>query len=252
MLETLLARLIDDAAQFPPARLELERAVEQHRAHRSGPHAWMLGRFLCPASKLRPGLPQPLGVVSDGDWRADLEAAVAAGADCFEVRTPDDLELLRAAPLDVFVEGVDPAELRGGGLGAKLRCGGVTADAFPPDERVATFIRGCREHGVRFKCTAGLHHPFRTRDEQIGVLQHGFMNLLAATVADDVEAAVAAAAGEFSLDGGLSWREKPVDAAAARALYDAHGSCSFDEPVEDMVTSPAGPRLALTDRAKFL
>ena len=31
MLETLLARLIDDAAQFPPARMELPRALEQHR-----------------------------------------------------------------------------------------------------------------------------------------------------------------------------------------------------------------------------
>jgi hypothetical protein len=232
MLQTLLARLIDDAAQFPPARLDLDRAVEQHREHRAGPHAWMLGRFLCPASRLRPGLPEPLGVVSDGDWREDLERAVAAGADCFEVRAPDDLDALRAAPVDVFVEDVDPAEL--GGLYGKLRCGGVTADAFPSDERVAAFVRGCRERGIAFKCTAGLHHPFRARDEQIGVLQHGFMNLLAATVAEDVEAAVAAPPEEFGLDGGLTWRGEPVDAGAARRLYKAHGSCSFQEPVEDL------------------
>jgi hypothetical protein len=237
MLEILLARLIDDAAQFPPARMELGRAVEQHRAHRAGDHAWMLGRFLCPASKL-PELAaagevgSPLGVVSDGDWRADLEAAVAAGADCFEVRAPDDLGALREAPLDVFVEGVVPAELDG--VGAKLRCGGVSAEAFPADERVTGFIRACRGRGVPFKCTAGLHHPFRTRDEQIGVLQHGFMNLLTATVVEDVDAAVAAPAEEFSLDGGLHWRGEPVDAAAARRLYTAHGSCSFDEPLEDL------------------
>jgi hypothetical protein len=233
MLETLLARLIDDAAQFPPARMELDAAIAQHERHRAGPHAWMLGRFLCPASKLRPGLPEPLGVVADGDWRADLEAAVTAGADAFEVRAPDDLDALRGAPLTVFVEGVAPAELDG--LGAKLRCGGPTADAFPSDAAVAGFIRACREHEVPFKCTAGLHHPFRTRDDEIGVLQHGFMNLLTATVVDDVDAAIAAPAGEFSLDGGLHWRGQAIDAAAARRLYTAHGSCSFDEPVEDLL-----------------
>ena len=235
MLRILLARLIDDAAQFPPARMELGRAVEQHRAHRAGPHAWMLGRFLCPASRLAAlrDVESPIGVVSDGDWRADLEAAVAAGVDSFEVRAPDDLEALRAAPIDVFVEGVDPAELPDG-LGAKLRCGGLTAEAFPSDERVAAFIRACRERVVPFKCTAGLHHPFRTRDEEIGVLQHGFMNLLTATVADDVEAAVAAPAEEFDLGEGLRWRGELVDAPAARRLYTAHGSCSFDEPVADL------------------
>lgn len=233
MLDVLLARLIDDAAQFPPARLELDRAIEQHHEHRARPQAWMLGRFLCPASKLRPGLPDPVGVVSDGDWRADLEAAVAAGADCFEVRAPDDLDALREAPIDVFVEDVDPAELPEG-VGAKLRCGGLSPEAFPSDERVAAFIRACRERGIRFKCTAGLHHPFRTRDEQIGVLQHGFINLLTATVVDDVEAAVAAPDDEFTLDGGLAWRGNAIDAAAARRLYDAHGSCSFEEPVADL------------------
>jgi hypothetical protein len=238
MLQTLLARLIDDAAQFPPARMPLAAAVDQHRAHRASAQAWMLGRFLCPASKLaeldRAGdVGSPVGVVSDGDWRADLDAAIAAGADCFEVRAPDDLDALRAAPLDVFVEGVDPAELDG--VGAKLRCGGLTADAFPADQIVAGFIRACRGRGIPFKCTAGLHHPFRTRDEEIGVLQHGFMNLLAATVVEDVDAAVAAPAEQFRLSPeGLRWRGEPIDAVAARRLYTAHGSCSFEEPVEDL------------------
>jgi hypothetical protein len=240
-LERLLARLIDDAAQFPPARLDLEAALAQHRAHRARPEAWMLGRFLCPASQLAalPELDWPVGVVSDGEWRSDLDAAVAWGADCFEVRAPDDLAPLREAPLDVFVEGVDPADLPDD-LGAKLRCGGLTADAFPSDERVAAFIRACRERKLPFKCTAGLPHPVRTRDDEIGVLQHGFMNLLAAAVVDDVEAAVAAPAEEFSLEGGLSWRGERVDPEAARRLYTAHGSCSFDEPVEDIVTSSGG------------
>ena len=235
-LETLLAGLIDDAGQFPPARKPLETAVADHQALRASPHAWLVGRFLCPASKLQPGLPEPLGVVSDGDWEEDLDAAVGFGATSFEVRAPDDLRALAHAGLRAFAEGVDPARLAGSGVGAKLRCGGLTADAYPSDETVAAFIRACREHDVAFKCTAGLHHPFRTRDEAIGVLQHGFLNLLAATVVDDVEAAVAADASEFTLDAdGLTWRGQAIDAAAARRLYVAHGSCSIDEPVEDLL-----------------
>ena len=38
-------------------------------------------------------------------------------------------------------------------------------------------IACCREAGVPFKATAGLHHPVRRGEE------HGFLNLLAATTA---------------------------------------------------------------------
>jgi len=65
----LLTGLIDDAAQFPPARLPLAAALEGYREHREGPDGWLQGRFLCPSTRLddlpadsQAGLPAPEGV----------------------------------------------------------------------------------------------------------------------------------------------------------------------------------------------
>lgn len=44
--------LIDYAGMFPPAGLGVRDALETYAAARSGPHAWMLGRFLVPADGL--------------------------------------------------------------------------------------------------------------------------------------------------------------------------------------------------------
>lgn len=241
----LLERLIDDAGQFPPAMKSLDQAVEDHLAVRSGPHSWLLGRFLCPASKLVPGLPRPVGVVADGDdWEIDLDSAMASGADSFELRDPgaDAYAVLAAAPIKVFVERPHSIEaLSEHFLGAKIRCGGVTAEAFPSDAAVAHFIAECRRFAVPFKATAGLHHPTRTRDVPMDVLMHGFLNLLAATVmrTDDLEAIIAETdIDTFRLDAdGFAWRDLEADAEAieqGRRLFMAFGSCSFSEPVEDL------------------
>lgn len=260
----LLDSFIDDAGLFPPARKPMERAVADHRAARAGDHAWMLGRFLCPVSRLdelAAAGPDPdwrLGVVVDvPDWRAAFAAAGAyAGpgtVDALELKLPPDPvgAVLDAAPegVEVYVE-VPVHEARamttaledlaaGGRAGAKIRCGGVTPDAFPPDEAVVRFVLECRRLGLRFKATAGLHHPFRTRDEEIGVLQHGFVNLLAATAAPDADTAKVIAERDpaaFELAGdAIGWRGVFGDAAEARAHFTGQGSCSFSEPVEDLL-----------------
>jgi hypothetical protein len=49
---TLLGSLIDYAGLFPPASLDLERAVAEYRTSRQSSHGWMLGRFLCPTSRI--------------------------------------------------------------------------------------------------------------------------------------------------------------------------------------------------------
>jgi len=282
----LLRGLIDDAGLFPPARKPMARAVADHAAARAEPSRWMLGRFLCPASRLEElaaAAPDRAGwrygAILDGageDWlgvvRADLDRIAAFRArkavEVVELRLPPGtagraaiagfLPVLAELPgVEAFLEvpDRDPGEIEAtvaaigaarasARVGAKIRCGGLAAEAFPPAGAVATFIEAARRHDVPFKATAGLHHPFRTVDAEIGVLQHGFVNLLAATALPGVPAAEViedAEAGSFVLGAaGLCWRGQVADAAAvarARSLFTAFGSCSFEEPVEELVAA---------------
>lgn len=130
----------------------------------------------------------------------------------------------------------------------KLRCGGVEAAAFPSVERLASVLDAVRECGVAAKFTAGLHHPLRRYDAGVQAHMHGFVNvfggLLLATAHDLLREEIEqilneedAAAFAFT-DEGFRWRELTISTAeitAARgAVALAFGSCSFDEPREDL------------------
>jgi hypothetical protein len=51
-LRSLLEQSIDYAGMFPPARLSLDQAVQNDAGYRAGPHAWLMGRFVCPIERL--------------------------------------------------------------------------------------------------------------------------------------------------------------------------------------------------------
>lgn len=51
-IRVLLDGLIDYAGLFPPARLSMRAAVEEYARQKQSEHAWALGRFICPASRL--------------------------------------------------------------------------------------------------------------------------------------------------------------------------------------------------------
>jgi hypothetical protein len=256
----LLGGLIDHAALFPPASMTMPEAMATDRAARASEHAWILDRFIVLVSKLGE-LPRDaprLSVVLDRG-EGDLDAVHEARLDgrvveLVEARIepewiPDTQELVAAK----LGEGVrtfwelapgrglagEVAAVREARAGAKIRCGGATV---PPVEAVAAFIAACRDAGVPFKATAGLHHAIRRGDA------HGFLNLLAAAVfahaeglsADELVPLLAEEDPEaFAVDpGGLAVNGRRADAAAIadarRDLFVAYGSCSFDEPVEDL------------------
>jgi hypothetical protein len=255
----LFGRLIDHAALFPPASLDMPEALEADRRARATPEAWMLDRFIVPASRLGelPAQTPPLSVVLDRG-EGDLDALAGYDVVLLEGRIDPEwipeTQALVDAKLGVpaFWElapgralAGEVAAVREAGAGAKIRCGGVTADAFPPVEAVAAFVLACRDAGVRFKATAGLHHPIRHVDAATGFHMHGFLNLLAAAVfahmgEDDLVPVLAEEdPAAFAVDaGGLEVHGRRADAEAIEAaraeLFVAYGSCSFSEPVEDL------------------
>lgn len=133
------------------------------------------------------------------------------------------------------------------GTRAKIRCGGATADAFPSIEQVAGFILECAARRVPFKATAGLHHPVRTFDEEIGVAHHGFLNVfVAAAVAWNFDADAAdlvpiLGATDPSVFRCLgtrisvgNWHLSLKQLRASRDFAIGYGSCSVNEPLNEL------------------
>ncbi|MGZ4787383.1 MAG: hypothetical protein ACXVZV_05555 [Terriglobales bacterium] len=217
-LDALLAGLIDYAGLFPPAALDMKTAVENYAKYLAGPHARALGRFVLPVSRfaefeqefahIQPVEPWGLSALLSPKYQDDLAAidkfnernARTAHVDVIEVKasSPEEIAQIRA-----FVRGTitpyfeirpfDCTELlqtihhiRGR---AKIRTGGLTPDAFPPSDILASCLMECAKYEVPFKATAGLHHPIRCQkpltyapDAPTGVM-HGFLNVFIAATA---------------------------------------------------------------------
>ena len=137
---------------------------------------------------------------------------------------------------------------------AKIRTGGVTHDLFPKPADIIRFMRTCLAANIPFKATAGLHHPLRTfkpltyePNSPKGTM-HGFLNLFLATgfaiegyKPDVLEEILEEEFEEvFTFDEtGVSWQKEfyltNVKLANLREYnINSFGSCSFDEPVEDL------------------
>jgi hypothetical protein len=132
-------------------------------------------------------------------------------------------------------------------VGYKLRTGGVTADAFPSSAQIAAALVASANNRVPIKFTAGLHHPVRLFHASVETKMHGFLNVLGAGVlAAEHGWSVAQAAqmlddenpASFSFDDNFfAWREWKVATGritAHRKMVTSFGSCSFDEPREDL------------------
>ena len=216
----LLAGLVDYAGLFPPAALDMDAAVAEYARWRRAPEAFMLGRFVAPASRLVelgraaeaslpwPGAGEPwrvsalLGADLHGDtarvasWNVSHSGRAAVDTVELRAASPEEAEAaLDALPpgLTAFVElplvsdlGPLLAALERRGARAKLRTGGVVPEAIPEPGDVARFIVACAAAGVPFKATAGLHHPVRAEHalsyeaDSPHAVMHGFLNVFAA------------------------------------------------------------------------
>ena len=132
-------------------------------------------------------------------------------------------------------------------FGYKLRTGGVTADAFPTSAQIARALVAPATHQLPIKFTAGLHHPIRQFRDEVKTKMHGFLNVLGAAVLaaehrwdarqtslmlEDEDAASFSFTEDF-----FAWREWKVDVERLRyrrKFVTSFGSCSFDEPREDL------------------
>jgi hypothetical protein len=132
-------------------------------------------------------------------------------------------------------------------VGFKLRTGGITADAFPSTEQVAWAIASVRDAGVPIKCTAGLHHPVRHFNDSVRTEMHGFLNVFGAGVLAEAHGLTQAQIQSiiddenpehFTFDeSGFAWKDLRVatsEIATSRLFATSFGSCSFDEPREDL------------------
>ena len=244
-VRALLERLIDHAALFPPASMSMEDALAEDRAARGSEYAWMLDRFVCPASRLGDldGLEAPVSVVLDGPLEQRAEA--------LELRLaqprPEPAELIRTAESlrelssEVYFELLladgwrDSLPAAIGSIAAvggrvKLRCGG---ELVPSAEQVALVIAACRDAGAVMKATAGLHHPLRRGEE------HGFLNLLCAAGlahARDAGPPLLQRTLECETADGLPLAELSAEEirSARTHLFKGFGSCSWREPVDDL------------------
>lgn len=284
----LLAGAIDYAGLFPPAQLGMADAVRNYAEYRRGADAWALGRFVVPANRLdmlvrtldaepdERGGPWPLAVLAGPHLAQDLERVASLDpsrfrAESLEIRAASEAEIAEIAALaggrfDTYVElpldGDLPAlvrQLRARGLRAKMRTGGVTADAIPDAEAVARFLAECTAAGVPFKATAGLHHPRRgayrlTYEINAATApMHGYLNvfvaaaLLRAGASREDAVRVLLETDPEALrveETAVIWRGRRVDGAALAALrregMTAFGSCSFREPLDKLAEVRAG------------
>ena len=287
-LRAALAGLIDYAGLFPPASLDLPRVVANHQRYLGTAECWLLGRLIVPLASLPEleGLPTSSGAESSGAWTvsvlagpADSPAAIADRVSRFNdrhqpqiavvaielaARTPELVARFAATVperyeryIELPLDGRLPALLDAvatGGCYAKVRTGGITAEAFPPAGALARFLGGCASRAVPFKATAGLHHPVRgsyrlTYEPQSpAAVMHGFVNLLVASGllaagriadADAIAILETTDASAFRMeDEGIRWGDHLLDieqCLVTRAhVLRSVGSCSFEDAVADL------------------
>lgn len=287
-VRSLLSEIVDYAGLFPPSAVSMSEAVINYASYRNSNYNWMLGRFVVPEARLDEFMESANDFISrDGGGNA-WRLSVLAGEDIYhslrqiedfnaknssrvvgdvlEVRAtteskientvkalPPDLTAYFEIPIDERLPDLVSA-LAIRGQRAKIRTGGVTADAFPSSKEIIRFIRTCLLANVPFKATAGLHHPVRCfkpltyeSNAPTGTM-NGFLNmfLTAAFARYGIKPLVLQeileddSAKDFVFDDdGVWWNNEHFLSnsqleSVRRSDIISFGSCSFTEPIEDL------------------
>ena len=209
----------------------------------------------------------PISLLLGADYDTEMRFAIDVGlhldvVECRPARLEDIAEIRRRMPSDglLFVESPAGCALQDliaaiadAGACGKVRTGAVVAEAIPASRTIAAFLVACAGRDVRLKATAGLHHSIRGEyrltyepDSPIAPM-HGFVNFLVAATAargGSRESEVEEILNDRERSnfvagvGGLGWREQTFSWQALQAMREkfaiSFGSCSFEEPMQEM------------------
>ncbi len=269
-LAELFTGLFDDASMFPPQDEPVQSAVTGHLAHRVAWYADMVGPFVCAAKRLttidtlaaQHGVDRFDVTMVVPSGLETLGRAVESARQCPRVRVVGVEVPLGAHPLVDALSHLVPLvseerrvyveipvrtitehhvhALAPTGVRLKLRTGGTSIEAFQSEGQLAVPIVLCAAERLAFKCTAGLHHAIRHRDRSTLFEHHGFLNIaLAARVAAGTGSHAATRAVLADRDPASVVRRvgalTAADVRAVRALFTSFGTCSIDEPVNDLL-----------------
>lgn len=242
-LKTLLSGFIDYAGLFPPAKVELTKALANYQEYRQGEYSWMLRWFVIGSNEID-NVPEPFNGC----------LAVLAEADSCRAATVESTAVIKAnhpVYCEVPLNNLPMLDaVKGSGNFAKIRTGGLKPEAIPAPADVAAFILACADRKLPFKATAGLHHPIRSEQPLTyeanapRAVMHGFINvLMAAAFAWHGERYIEPIIAEedakaFSFGEGANWRNRSLTNSQIKDARDhfvhSVGSCSFEEPVQDL------------------
>ncbi len=253
----MMGRLI-----VPVARLdEFEREVRQI-APRTGEvdlEPWQISAITANASDLD-AVAADLALIQAFNKRLGEDGLGLASIDVIELKAettdaisgvldemPDDLFPFFELPIDRDPRGLIAA-LVDGEAGAKVRTGGITAEAYPSPENLARFIAACAAVNIPFKATAGMHHPLRHFSDAVKTKEFGFLNVfMAGCLADAHELDEPTLRqvleddfiSRFKFDeGGATWSEYRLGIDEIEESRDgfavSFGSCSFEEPIDGL------------------
>lgn len=282
-VKALLSSVVDYAGLFPPAKLAMGEAMANYVQNQMSPYSWMQGHFVVPASRLKeleellPAFPLKqwsLSVILAREWELEIDRVhsldnnnhIAIPSLEFPPLPPADIErVLPRLPtgVDCFFEipfnkdlETYLSVLQQNGASAKVRTGGITANAFPSATQLCQYIFALAEARVPFKATAGLHHPLPGNQrltyepDSPSTTMHGFLNvaIVAAfiywqkiTLAEGLEILEESASDRFQFqEDGIGWSKYQLNISqleeVRQRFFRSFGSCSFQEPIDDLKT----------------